>query len=87
MNFMGHQGMPSTERLHPATANVEIDVLENTQTAGSVFPFQHTVPVVGEMVKSAATYNVVVQCGLQSPLFDTGMTEQMNKLIVWSLTG
>jgi hypothetical protein len=60
------------------------DAIWGWQTAGSVFPFQHTVPVVGEMAKSAATYNVVVQCGLQSPLFDTGMTGQMNKLMVWS---
>jgi len=60
------------------------DAIWGWQTAGSVFPFQHTVPVVGEMVKSAATYNVVAQCGLQSPLFDTGMTGQMSKLIVWS---
>jgi hypothetical protein len=60
------------------------DAIWGWQTAGSVFPFQHTVPVVGEMVKSAATYNVVVQCGLQSPLFDTGMTAQMSKLIVWT---
>ena len=60
------------------------DAVWGWQTAGSVFPFQHTVPVIGEMVKSAATYNVVVQCGLQSPLFDTGMTGEMNKLIVWS---
>ena len=60
------------------------DAIWGWQTAGSAFPFQHTVPVVGEMVKSAGTYNVVVQCGLQSPLLNTGMTGQMNKLIVWT---
>jgi hypothetical protein len=63
------------------------DAIWGWQPAGSTFPFQHTVPVVGEMVKPAGTYNVVVQCGLQSPLFNTGMTAQMNKLIVWAAAG
>jgi hypothetical protein len=57
------------------------------QPAGSAFPFQHTVPVVGETAKPAGTYNVIVQCGLQSPLLNTGMTGQMNKLIVWTAAG
>jgi hypothetical protein len=60
------------------------DAVWGWQTAGSAFPFQHTVPLVGEMVKSEGTYNVVVQCGLESTLFNTGMTGQMNKLIAWA---
>jgi hypothetical protein len=63
------------------------DAIWGWRPAGSTFPFQHTVPVVGEMVKPAGTYNVVVQCGLQSPLFNIGMTAQMNKLIVWAAAG
>jgi hypothetical protein len=63
------------------------DAIWGWQPAGSTFAFQHTVPVVGEMVKSAGTYNVVVQCGLQSALFNTGMTARMNKLIVWTTLG